>query len=698
MASPELQLTSPVQFLKSVGPVRAVALRRLGIETAGDLIWHVPRTHLDRTSSQPIGRLVPGVAATITGEVLTCGERRTRRGGTQQTVTVSDPTGVLFCIWFNQRYVLKQFRGGRRVMLSGVVQTYAGRRQMAHPDFELLDGDKGTGDDVLHTGRLVPVYPLTSGIGQHWLRKLIRDTLERLRPQLVDPLPAAWRSERDLVGLGAALTDLHFPADEATKERARRRLVYGELLEVQLVMALRRGRHRQRAGVALTKPGDLTRTLVEGLPFTLTTAQRRVLAEILVDLRSGRCMHRLLQGDVGSGKTLVAFIASLFCIEQGYQTQLMAPTEVLAQQHGRTLQRLSEPLGIVVETLTGSTPASRRRAIVRAADAGEIQLLVGTHALLEDTVHLPGLALSIVDEQHRFGVRQRGASTRSDGDLESHLLVMSATPIPRSLALTLYGDLNLSLIDELPAGRRPVETSLEQPSREDAVLVRCHDLAKRGGRGFVICPVVEESENADIKAAVAEAERLAGGVFADLRVGLVHGRLKGAEKDAIMQQFASGRLDVLVATTVVEVGIDVSEATWMVIQAAERFGLAQLHQLRGRIGRGEEQAFCWLLPSGVLAPETEHRLRFFAANHDGFKLAEEDLRQRGPGDLWGLRQHGTPGFRLANPLVDQDISVAVSRDSRVILENDPDLAAPMWSAMRRRLREAFDRALPPLAG
>jgi ATP-dependent DNA helicase RecG len=401
---------------------------------------------------------------------------------------------------------------------------------------------------------------------------------------------------------------------------------------------------------------------------------------------------------VGSGKTLVAFVAALFCIEQGYQALFMAPTEVLARQHGQTLRRLAEPLGVVVETLTGSTPAKERRTILASAGAREVQLLVGTHAVLQDQARLPDLALTIVDEQHRFGVRQRGESARGGDDDPVHLLVMSATPIPRSLALTLYGDLDLSIIDAMPAGRQPVRTRLVPARHEREVLDECRRLAHAGKRGFLIYPVVEESEKTDIKAAEAEVAELRSGPFADLRVGLVHGRLKPREKHAAMDDFASGRLDVLVATTVVEVGIDVPEAAWIVIQGAERFGLAQLHQLRGRVGRGGGEAWCWLVPSGNLTEETETRLRYFADHNDGFALAEEDLRTRGPGDLWGVRQHGMPGFRLANPLRDGELAAAANEDGRRILNEDPDLRSPRWSCLRERLHGQFGNLVPQATG
>ena len=694
-----LDLSTAVQYLKGVGPARARALARLGVETVGDLLAHYPRRYFDRTSTVPIGRLRPGQEATVLGEVLTAGERRTRRGGTLQTIGLGDDSGVVFCVWFNQRYVLKQFRPGRRVLASGLVQSHGGQRQLAHPDYEVLEQERGDAPAGLHTGRLVPVYPLTGGVGQHWLRGLVHQALERLGPAVPETLPDRLRERRGLPPRAEALAAVHVPASGAELDRARRRLVYEEIFAIQVLMALRRESRRRLAGVRLEKPGDLTRRLVEGLPFALTGAQRRVLAEILADLRSGRAMHRLLQGDVGSGKTLVALVAALFVIEQGWQAKIMAPTEVLARQHGRTLRRLAEPLGVTVETLTGATPAARRRAVLAGAGAGEIDLLVGTHALIQDDVSMPRLALTVVDEQHRFGVRQRGrgASDRETGRAV-HVLVMSATPIPRSLSLTLYGDLDLSVIDELPPGRKPVETTLAREGDEDAVWEDVRREAAAGRQAYVIHPVIEETEGQDLKAATAEHARLAGEVFPELEVGLLHGRMKAGEKDAVMDAFAAGRVQVLVATTVVEVGVDVPNATRLVIHNPERFGLAQLHQLRGRVGRGAHPAACRLLVDRHLGEEAWQRLTFFARHADGFALAEEDLRRRGPGDAWGTRQHGAPGFRLANPLRDNQIVQWCREDARALLENDPQLSGPDGRVVRAALEAGFGRALPVAAG
>ena len=477
----EFNIGMSVQFLKSVGPTRARALARLGVETVADLLQFYPRRYLDRSCTHTVSQVRPGQEVTLTGEVLTAAERRTRRGGTVQTVSIADETGVIFCVWFNMKYVLKQFRSGRRVTVSGTVQSHGRRRQLVHPDFEFAPSADKDGPDEdprrLHTGTVVPIYNLTAGIGQHWLRALVDQALHLADGHLVETLPQRILRTHDLPDRATALHDIHFPGDQRRLDAARRRLVYEEIFLIQILMALRRDVRARQPGIRLGRPGDLTTRLVGDLPFTLTGAQRRVLQEILQDLRSGRVMHRLLQGDVGSGKTLVALIACLFVIEQGHQAVFMAPTEVLARQHGATIAGLCAPLQVTVETLTGSTPAAQRRAILAGVAAGEIDLLVGTHAVIQEDVHLPRLALAVVDEQHRFGVRQRGRSVSAgdrDGALSAHALVMSATPIPRSLSLTLYGDLDLSFIDELP--------------RRTSARAYAHRCRQAGGRGLAGLP------------------------------------------------------------------------------------------------------------------------------------------------------------------------------------------------------------------
>ncbi|MDX2473571.1 MAG: DEAD/DEAH box helicase, partial [Candidatus Krumholzibacteria bacterium] len=425
---PEFNLTTPVQFLKSVGPARARALSRLGLETVGDLLAHYPRRYFDRTSCLPIGQARPGQEVTVLGEVLTASDRRTGRGGNLLTVAIGDDSGVMFCVWFNQKFLLKQFRAGKKVMASGVVQFHGGRPQLAHPDFEILETEpeSGTVEAGLNTGRMVPVYGLTAGIGQYWLRGLIDQALTRSVPHHLESLPPQLIRKHGFTDRGTALRDIHFPANRSALDRAVARLKYEELFTIQMLMALRRSSHRQETGICLDKPGDLTGKLVAGLPFALTAAQRKVLNEILADLRSGAPMHRMVQGDVGSGKTLVALIAALFVIEQGYQALLMAPTEVLARQHGASIGKLCDQIGVSTETLTGSTPAAQRRAILAGVAAGEVDLLIGTHAIIQADVRVPRLAMSIVDEQHRFGVKQRGASgNATETDHASHLLVMS---------------------------------------------------------------------------------------------------------------------------------------------------------------------------------------------------------------------------------------------------------------------------------
>jgi len=687
---PPLTWETPVQFLKGVGPVRARALARLGIATAGDLLLHAPRGYLDRSRVVPIGGLVPGADVTVQGTVLTAGERRTAGRRTIQTVSVGDGTGVLFCVWFRSTWILKQLRSGTRVLVSGRCQRWQGRLQVVHPDLEILDREAET----LHSGRLVPIYPLTAGIGQHWLRRLVHATLEQLAPALTETLPAALRDARGLLPRGEALRQLHFPDSVEAYAAARRRLVYEELFQLRLLLALRRRERQRGAGLRLGPPGDLTTRFVAALPFALTGAQRRVLAEILHDMRSGRAMHRLLQGDVGCGKTLVALIAALFVIEQGHQALLMAPTEVLARQHGETARRLCEAVGVRVETLTGGTPAADRRRLLADLAGGEIDLLVGTHAVLQDDVAFRSLGLAVVDEQHRFGVRQRTRAVQAGAQpVPPHLLVMSATPIPRSLAMTLYGDLALSLIDELPAGRRPVTTRIVPEHRLGEVDRYLAQQLERGRQAFVVVPVIEETESQDLRAAEAEFARLREGPLRGQRIGLLHGRLPAAEKQRIMTDFAAGELRLLVATTVVEVGIDVPGATVIVIHNPERFGLAQLHQLRGRVGRGERQAVCLLVVDQEVAAQSGQRLAMFARTHDGFRLAEEDLRLRGPGDLHGVRQHGAPGFRFANPLRDADLVQAAAADVQRILAADEQLLDPAHAVLRQGLDETAARWL-----
>jgi ATP-dependent DNA helicase RecG len=692
---PNLTWESPVQYLKTVGPVRARLLSRLGIATAGDLLSHYPRRYFDRSTVTPISRAAAGQEVTVQGQVLTAGERRARRGGTIQTVSVADSSGVLFCVWFNQSYLLRQFRSGAGVMCSGLVQTHAGRRQLVHPDYEILD----TGQEGLHTGRLVPQYSLTGGLGQHWLRRLIHATLAEVLGGLPETLPAEFLRERELCGRQEALRWIHFPQTQAERQAAHRRLVYEELFLIQAVMGLRKRGHQLRMGVQLGPPGDLTRRLVRALPFQLTHAQRRVLAEILADLRSGRVMHRLLQGDVGSGKTLVALIAALFVVEQGYQAAIMAPTEVLARQHGRTFESLVAPLGVTVAALTGSTPAAERRGILNGLGRRELDLVVGTHALIQDKVQLPGLGLSVVDEQHRFGVLQRGRATRAGAEEEHppHVLVMSATPIPRSLSLTLYGDLDLSILDEMPPGRQAIKTRVSTGEQEDSIYAQVAQEVREGRQGYVIFPVIEETEKQDLKAATVEYARLQKGVLRAFRTALLHGRLPARQKDAIMGDFARGEIDLLVATTVIEVGIDVPNATIMIIHHPERFGLAQLHQLRGRVGRGTHAATCILVTDKWLSPEARERILFFANHQDGFQLAEEDLRRRGPGDIWGVRQHGLPGFRLANPLQDAQIVKACAEDVARLLQSDPRLVSPAGRTLRGALENQYHSLLPVVA-
>ncbi len=689
----KVDLSTNVQFLHGVGPVRARSLSRLGINCVDDLLMHFPRTWLDRSSATPISKLVVDSNATVCGEVLTSGGRTGRGRKSIQSVTIGDQGGVLTCTWFGQPYITKQLQTGMKVLVSGKVQLHNSRPQLVHPDFEVLTSESTN----LHSGRLVPVYPLTSGIGQHWLRGLTYRTLEQFSSEITEFLPRTLLQKHKLQNRRVALQNMHFPEDETSRTEAQKRFIYEEIAMIQALMGLRKSGHTASNGIKLHKPGDLTTRLVKGLPFQLTSAQRTVLGEILRDMRSGVSMHRLLQGDVGSGKTLVALLAALFVIEQGWQATIMAPTEVLARQHGESISKLIEPLGISMEVLTGSTPSAQRKKITAGAGKGEIDLLVGTHALLGEDVYIPNLGLAVVDEQHRFGVIQRGKASEVESSTP-HVLVMSATPIPRSLSLTLYGDLDLSLIDELPPGRKPIQTDLIQPTQLDSMHELVCNRVKNGQQAYVIYPVIEETEGQDIKSATEEFEKLSQGEFSDFNVALLHGRIKGADKAKIMSRFAAGEIDILIATTVIEVGVDVANSTTMIIHHPERFGLAQLHQLRGRVGRGELQSWCHLVLDKWVAPESFERIRFFASTCDGFKLAEEDLRRRGPGDIMGVRQHGLPTFSVANPIRDAELVKLCSQDIKELLDADPRLNSEYNRAFKNRIENSFKKLFVHSAG
>jgi ATP-dependent DNA helicase RecG len=667
------------------GPA-AKAAAGLGLETVGDLLEHLPHTHRDRRETRTVASLGVGEEATVAVTVRSVSVRPMRnRRQKRVEARVADETGPMVAVWFNQPWLARQLGEGTPLLLHGKLRR---GNQFWVSEHELL-GAAGAG---VHTLGLVPVYPASQGITAERLRSLTWDAYERVR-DVIEPLPGRLRASERLAERPAALATMHFPDRPEEPEDARRRLAFEELFLLELALA---GRKRARAegarAMELPGTGELVDPWLERLPFAPTGDQRKAFERIDSDLASARPMQRLLMGEVGSGKTVCALGAMLRAAESGGQAAFMAPTETLAEQHLATIDRLLGGL-VPVALLTGATPARRRRELLERLASGELGMIVGTHALIEPTVEFRSLALVVVDEQHRFGVRQRAAlDAKGREGLIPHALHMTATPIPRTLALTAYGDLDVTILRELPAGRRPVETHAVDGARARArAYERIREEIAKGRQCFVVCPLVEESETLQAKAATAEAERLAATEFRDLRVELIHGQMPSKRKQAAMAAFAAGEADVLVATSVIEVGIDVPNATVMLIEAAERYGISQLHQLRGRIGRGEHESLCVLFGDPSLA-----RLEAVAKERDGFKLAEVDLRIRGAGEVLGTRQHGMPEFRVARLPDDVELLERARGRARELMASDPRLENPENALLREATVARFGSDMDPI--
>ena len=689
-----ISLETPLDTLRGIGPARARDLREAGIATIEDLLLHLPLRYEDRTAFLPIAALAPGVRGTIRGRVRSAALRRTRvRGLTIFEVLVEDGTGAIRVVFFNQPYLRTHLTRGREVILYGEAKgSRPGRRGVAleSPQLEIAGDDEG--GEAIHMGRIVPIHPRLPGLSPRAIRALVHRLLRELPNDLPDPLPPGLAAERGLMPRGAAFREAHFPgkdgdlaALQARSTPAQRRLVFEEFFFLQLGFALERRASdlAGRGGPALVVDDALRQRLRAVLPFRLTAAQRRALQEIAADLLSPRPMNRLLQGDVGCGKTMVALLSALLVAENGLQTAFMAPTEILAEQHHRLFTRLLSGRGVPVGLLTASVTGSARRQVLAGLETGALRLVVGTHALVEDEVRFKALRLLVIDEQHRFGVAQRGR-LRDKGD-RPDVLVMTATPIPRSLALTVYGDLDVSVIDALPPGRRPVATV----RREAAGRARVYEFVRRqveaGRQAFVVVPVIEETERGDLQAAASLRERLQREVFPGRPIGLLHGRLPGEEREAVMAEFVRGDLPVLVATTVIEVGIDVPNAAVMVIEQADRFGLSQLHQLRGRVGRGGHESYCILLAGAAATDEARQRLQVLCDTNDGFEVARRDLQLRGPGQFLGTRQSGLADLRLGDLTRDRELLEEARAAAFAAAGGDPGrLPAPLTAHLERR--------------
>ncbi|HEY4306481.1 MAG TPA: ATP-dependent DNA helicase RecG [Gemmatimonadaceae bacterium] len=686
-AAQRLYLDTSVTYLKGVGPARADALRRLGIVTAGDLLFHVPHRYEDASTITPIKSLEPGMDGTIVGTVISKGIIPTRKGLRIFQAVLRDETGMMEISWPGQPFLDRSINKGDVLLVTGSVRFFHGR-QLQPREFVNL----GAGDDENATieGRVLSVYPATEGLSFKVIRSIIDAHIDRLLPLAQEYLPKDLIKTAGVLGIADALRLVHRPTSIAEAMRGRERLAFDELLFVQILHLRAKDLARdKRKGVRFENKRELTTKLRESLPFTLTGAQVRATREILADMTSENRMQRLLQGDVGSGKTIVALFAALVAIENEYQAAIMAPTELLAEQHVRTMGRLLAPLGIAPILLTGSLPAKARKEIAYRLASGEPVIAVGTHALVQQATQFGRLGFVAIDEQHRFGVEQRKALS-AKGEAPD-VLLMSATPIPRSLALTLYGDLDVSILDERPPGRQPITTALRKESGRERVLQFVDRQIEQGRQAYIVYPVIEESEKLDLKAATTMYELLSSGPFASRRVALLHGRIPSDERDDVMLRFRDGEIDILVATTVIEVGIDVPNATVMLIEHPERFGLSQLHQLRGRVGRGAEESYCILL--GDVSPEAADRLSILVQSEDGFEIAREDLRLRGMGDLFGERQSGVPTFRIADPIRDEELNERARVAAIKLLERDPALEKGEHAGLRRMLGERYARSL-----
>lgn len=690
----DLRRDTPVQFLKGVGPRLGDLFSRKGVKSVEDLLEFYPRSYEDRRAARNIASLRPGDIVSLRAQVVSVNSLNLGKSSRKiWDVTVQDGSGRIHCKYFRVPYkgYFERFSPFKEVRVVGKVTDYRGRLEFHHPDIRDFEADEENHDV------LVPLYTEIEGLPTAKIQKLIQQTLEKLRPfDWGDEILPDWLRQRyELPDRFSALRSVHRPDADAAKDflelksPAHRRLIFEEFFWLELALAARKSGFKRESAPILSGTGRIEEELRSSLPFSLTGAQERALSEIRRDLAAGTPMHRLVQGDVGSGKTLVAFFASVITAEAGCQSALMAPTEILAEQHFRNAVKFLGPSGMRIEILTGQTKAAERSRILEALGRGDVDLLIGTHALIEPEVVFRDLALVVIDEQHRFGVGQR--QQLRDKGRHPHFLVMTATPIPRTLAMTVYGDLEVSVIDELPPGRSPIQTRVIFESKRPQALAFLREQVKKGRQAYVVYPLVAESEKIDLKDAVSNYDKLRQ-EFPDLRWDLLHGQMKAVEKDEVMDRFRRGLVDVLVSTTVIEVGVDVPNATVMVIEQAERFGLSQLHQLRGRVGRGEHKSFCVLVMGYAVSDEGRRRTEFMEQTSDGFKIAEFDLEMRGPGEFLGTRQSGLPGFKLANLVRDIEILKQAREAAFAVLGKDPGLKSPEHRGLRQELLRAHGPA------
>lgn len=688
-------IATPVKFLKGVGPSRAKAFKELGVETIEDLFYYLPRRYEDRKNFTPISQVSENANFTVRAKVLSSHLHVSwkRRGFQIVTATVVDSSGKINITWFNQRYIVDTLKPGTDVIIYGLVTNYKGKLQFNSPEFEVVS-DLESDADSLSVGRITPIYSTARLLSQRQIRMLIKHSLDEFIPYLKDFLPFDLRSRLNLSNLAQAIRNIHFPQDSTSLDSALKRLSFDDCFLYQLLMLLRKSNQKQRQAVALSPCGVLLKKVLSNLKFSLTASQESVLGEILKDLAKPVVMQRLLQGDVGSGKTIVAFLASLSAIESGLQVCLMVPTEIIAKQHARVLSRISECIekDLKIAVLTSSLGEKEKQILYTRVKNGDINFIIGTHALLSQKLQFKRLGLAIIDEQHKFGVEQRAKiSQKSYGPNQgswAHILIMTATPIPRTLAMTIFADLDISVLKELPPGRQPVKTL--EFSQED--VTKAYEFLKtivsKRQQAYIIYPIIEESEVLDLKAAKAMYLELKRTYFKDFNVALIHSRVDEKEQDRIMDEFYSGRIDILIATSILEVGVDVANASCILIEEAGRFGLSTLHQLRGRVGRSTQESFC-LVVASARTQEGRKRLEAIVSISDGFKIAEADLRIRGPGEFFGRLQHGISDLRIVDPLRQMHIL----KDARIqainLLAKDPGLKLHQNSLLRDALKNRY---------
>jgi ATP-dependent DNA helicase RecG len=679
-----------VRYLKGIGPKKAEAFASRGVRSVEDLLYFFPRRYEDRTDFSLISGLKEGLEQTIRVKVVTSGQRRSwrRRGFSITEALVEDPSDRLSCVWFNQPYLNQYLKPGTELILYGRLERYAGKVQMTNPEFEVISGET---EESLNIGRIVPVYPAVTGLGQRSLRRVVKEALDKYVSKIAEFLPYELRSRNKLFNLAQSLINIHFPESPALQKEAYTRLAFEEFFIFQLPLAIRKLRRKESPGIAHKADTGLLGDFIKSLPFELTDSQKQVVREITQDMANGQPMQRLLQGDVGSGKTVVAAIAGIVAIGGGYQVAFMVPTEILARQHFEKIGSLvrgqgTENKGIRIGLLTSSLKDNEKEKLLGEIKSGEVDLVIGTHALLEGNVGFKKLGLVVIDEQHRFGVGQRAILPQKG--LYPDVLIMTATPIPRTLAITLYADLDISVITQMPAGRKPIRTEWITGFKREWLYELIRKNVSQGRQVYVVYPIIEESFALDLLSAKKMYAEFREKLFPGLSVGLLHGKLKPKEQERIMEEFKSGKVQVLIATTVLEVGIDVANATLMVIEQAERFGLSQLHQLRGRVGRGEYESMC-VVVSDASGNDAKARLASLVKYPDGFKIAEEDLKIRGPGDYFGSRQHGLTGLRIGNPLTQMQLLKRAKEETVRLLNSDLRLESRLNQPLKEKLLQRF---------